>query len=1103
MLKKIIFIFLFQLLIIEGFASHYMGGEITWECLTNGKYRFVMKLYRECGGGAIDFSDTEIMSIQNYPSLSSINMFRISKTDISPICNSAYTNLSCQNPGNANTGTVEEHIYTSDNQFPGGVTLSGIPPSQGWIFYYSSCCRNPCTNVSNADSKYYTLRAIMYPYNGQNENPCFDNSPSFAERPATVICTGYDFTYNHNASDKELDSLVYSWATPLEDDLTTPMSGYISGYSAMNPLPGIVHNANNVPATVNPTTGEISFKSFTQGAFVTVIKVTAYKCGIKVAEIFREMQIVLLSCGTNMPPDVSAPFQDPNTGLFSLYTDTVYAGELVTFSMASTDYDLLPNGNPQTLKLSASGLQFGASFTNSTAGCLNPPCATLNPPPPLNAMYGVSTNFNWQTTCAHVNTIFGCGVTSNVYNFVIKVQDDFCPAPAINVGTITIVVLDLPKIPSPKLSCASVDSTGKVTLTWTPVKDSVNSFDHYSIFRSNSASGPFTEITTITDINQSTFVDINANANSSNNFYYVSTISGCNATNIANTIDTLQAMKLSCFINNGIYANLAWNKLHNPELSSTNSWYKIYREYPVGNWVLIDSTQNTAFIDTVNLCKAYIDYRIELTDTSGCTSVSSISGGNIEDNTPPPIPAINYITVNQPNEKAEINWTPSTTPDVVGYVIYKKTGGVWVAIDTVFGINSDTYTNANSTANQGSESYTIAAFDSCRNISPLSVEHNTLYLTNRLSICEAKNNLTWNSYINMNPNIAGYKVIYSDNNTTYNMLESLSNTELSYVHDSIISGHEYCYYIEAYNSLNQYVSQSNIVCQTSNAPPPPSFLYLKYATVISDNSTKIAFFADTSAFTKSFNIYKSFDNGTTFEIAASLPVTTNPLHYYIDNNVSTLKSSYTYKISAIDSCDNESTVSNIGKTILLDVSALQDLKNELTWSFYEQWNTNVGLYNIYRTVDNSTYPELIGTVTQNQGTYLDDISNFVYADGKFCYFIEAIESQFNQYNFQDTSISNNICVKQFSKLYIPNAFAPGGNNGVFKPITLFIDPEYYNMKIFNRWGELIFESKDPNDGWDGTYKGSPVSSGVFVYVCMFKNQEGLLMEKKGTVTLMR
>ena len=51
MLKSIKLLFL---LIIIGtsdvVASHYMGGEITWQCLANGNFRFIMKLYRECNG---------------------------------------------------------------------------------------------------------------------------------------------------------------------------------------------------------------------------------------------------------------------------------------------------------------------------------------------------------------------------------------------------------------------------------------------------------------------------------------------------------------------------------------------------------------------------------------------------------------------------------------------------------------------------------------------------------------------------------------------------------------------------------------------------------------------------------------------------------------------------------------------------------------------------------------------------------------------------------------------------------------------------------------------------------------------------------------------
>ena len=71
----------------------------------------------------------------------------------------------------------------------------------------------------------FTLRASMYPYNDPvtgvqvPADPCFDSSPNFKEQPKTILCTGFPFSYNHNASDPELDNLVYDWAYPLDDDL--------------------------------------------------------------------------------------------------------------------------------------------------------------------------------------------------------------------------------------------------------------------------------------------------------------------------------------------------------------------------------------------------------------------------------------------------------------------------------------------------------------------------------------------------------------------------------------------------------------------------------------------------------------------------------------------------------------------------------------------------------------------------------------------------------------------------------------------------------------------------------------------------------------------
>lgn len=66
-------------------------------------------------------------------------------------------------------------------------------------------------------------------------------------------------------------------------------------------------------------------------------------------------------------------------------------------------------------------------------------------------------------------------------------------------------------------------------------------------------------------------------------------------------------------------------------------------------------------------------------------------------------------------------------------------------------------------------------------------------------------------------------------------------------------------------------------------------------------------------------------------------------------------------------------------------------------------------------------------------------------------------------------------------IFVPNAFTPDGNiyNNLFRAVTN--DLEEFRMTIYNRWGEVIYETSDPLQGWDGTYGGKLVPSGMYVY----------------------
>lgn len=93
------------------------------------------------------------------------------------------------------------------------------------------------------------------------------------------------------------------------------------------------------------------------------------------------------------------------------------------------------------------------------------------------------------------------------------------------------------------------------------------------------------------------------------------------------------------------------------------------------------------------------------------------------------------------------------------------------------------------------------------------------------------------------------------------------------------------------------------------------------------------------------------------------------------------------------------------------------------------------------------------------------------------------------------------CLKGF---FMPTGFTPNndGKNDLLKPILLG-DVVQYRFWIYNRWGELVFETTDLTRGWNGTYKGQPQNSGVFVWMCQYQFEGETLVQEKGTVMLIR
>lgn len=108
----------------------------------------------------------------------------------------------------------------------------------------------------------------------------------------------------------------------------------------------------------------------------------------------------------------------------------------------------------------------------------------------------------------------------------------------------------------------------------------------------------------------------------------------------------------------------------------------------------------------------------------------------------------------------------------------------------------------------------------------------------------------------------------------------------------------------------------------------------------------------------------------------------------------------------------------------------------------------------------------------------------------------------DQYGCMDTA-RREITIDPPFEVYVPNAFTPDGDglNDVFRPEGDGM--KTLHLQIFDRWGEMVFESKELEKGWDGTINGDPAPAGVYVYKCTVTGMNGEKKSVQGHLTLIR
>lgn len=886
-------------------ASHNIGGEITWRCSgTPGQsdYVFFMTIYIDCTGATWYYqnqtlkifgsplprnsvTNAEINSITLLPD--SVKWQQMNNGDMSQLCDQSggQANLSC---ANGDPGTVQAFYYKS-----APISMKGTPPASGWRFGWAApCCRPNVRNLSGGASGTMTLRAIMYPdrMNSSVEG-CIDNSPEFREKPLSLACKKQLITYNNNAVDYDLDSLVYAWDRTYDTPLSNPTQrAYSAGFNYNNPTPDTQFDSRNVAATLDPISGVKKMAVYSGGQadrYLTVIRVDAYRDGAKIASVFREIPITFFDCPDleqgpggiggvpNSPPKVFLNGVQRNE-----YVVNVTTGQELSVPIRIEDFDYggasTTNGM-QTVSVVPSGFMFADDFIDSN-NCVIPgvePCAILrnqsptintNLNPPARDIQGlgvVNTELFWPVECHHtkVTNTGTPGTHQQIYNFVLKTYDNFCPLPGINYPTITVKVRDPIALTEPIIKGASVDLSGRVIMQWAPPIDSAKSFKKYRVeyTRVNDSNPPgvWQNGTTINSykhkhnlsLNFSSIFNIKAdyspdilNKQSRRDWYYrMFTSSGCTEDWETDASEQVQLIEVEAAPSGVLPAprrskvTLNWNR---PKpLSAATYPYYVYEspthfyiwendsieqggryiggEADPNNWYLRGKTTNTSFDVNSNTCNGVIGFRVEARDTViTYAQGNGLGAGNVLD-------TLTFSTFSVIDTVLMTNrgFIPNPEFDTI---MVNENGEVYFRIDRLnagtagqFRIYEDTIINP-PIANFNSEidSFLYSGFngnsavgffilqsqDACNSSNMAeSGKYSTIIPSGQLlrPTCSLNYELSWNQPTGFRSPIRRFEVYIDSSNTGFNLAKTINNASATSTILNIRKGVDYSFRLVA------------------------------------------------------------------------------------------------------------------------------------------------------------------------------------------------------------------------------------------------------------------------------------------------------------------
>ncbi len=354
----------------------------------------------------------------------------------------------------------------------------------------------------------------------------------------------------------------------------------------------------------------------------------------------------------------------------------------------------------------------------------------------------------------------------------------------------------------------------------------------------------------------------------------------------------------------------------------------------------------------------------------------------------------------------------------------------------------------------------------------------------------------WSKPANPGKYFSRYVLLRKNTNGTWDQLAVVTNLDAFMIEDKDAINNEQnniCYTAYAINTCEVTGDSATLSCTVIKNISPPAPIYIYTTTVKENKNILLQWQKSAEGDFFRYNIFRKDEiNNTSYALYATRTDVNDT--FLADEHVDVHKSVYCYELQQTNDCGISNPQSFHSCSILLKGNS-RPFVHTLQWNDYDYWKKGLNEYAIIRkepTID----PVVANTTYYKSTDWADKELNI--ENGLYYYTIEASEN-----NSPFRSVSNTVELIQAPLLHVPNAFTPNHDNvnDNWNPKPVFVKD--YHLKLYNRWGQLVFETQDKHHLFTNEFMNDPVTCDVFVYLITYTGWDGSIHTVKDNVTLLK